>query len=307
MTEILYALGLENRVIAVDTTSLYPARALAEKPNVGYMRQLSAEGVLGLAPSLVLAADGSGPKETIAVLEAARDARSCACPTSFTGEGIVEKIRLIAAGDRRRRRAANASPRRSRPISPRSRRCASASQRRCACCSCCRSSMGGRWSPAAPPPPTASSGSPARVNAITEFEGYKMVNDEAVVAARPDAVLVDGAPAACPLDAEQVFEHPAFALTPAARASAFISMEGLYLLGFGPRTAHAARDLALALYPSLATRRCPPSGRDSLPEQGDLPPMTAPRASTGIASRRRSAWRHPSSAGASPPCWRCSR
>jgi iron complex transport system substrate-binding protein len=28
-------------------------------------------------------------------------------------------------------------------------------------------------------------------------------------------------------------------------------MEGLYLLGFGPRAARAARDLALALYPSL--------------------------------------------------------
>ena len=35
------------------------------------MRALSAEGVLGLNPSLVLAIDGSGPKETIAVLEAA--------------------------------------------------------------------------------------------------------------------------------------------------------------------------------------------------------------------------------------------
>ena len=71
VTEILYALGLEQRVIAVDTTSLYPPRALAEKPNVGYMRQLSPEGVLALGPSLVLAAEGSGPKETIAVLEAA--------------------------------------------------------------------------------------------------------------------------------------------------------------------------------------------------------------------------------------------
>jgi iron complex transport system substrate-binding protein len=28
-------------------------------------------------------------------------------------------------------------------------------------------------------------------------------------------------------------------------------MDGLYLLGFGPRTARAARDLALTLYPDL--------------------------------------------------------
>jgi hypothetical protein len=48
------------------------------------------------------------------------------------------------------------------------------------------------------------------------------------------------------------YAHPAFALTPAAGNKAFISMEGLYLLGFGPRTAAAARDLSVKLYPALA-------------------------------------------------------
>ena len=42
------------------------------------------------------------------------------------------------------------------------------------------------------------------------------------------------------------------ALTPVAANKAFISMEGLYLLGFGPRTAAAARDLSIKLYPGLA-------------------------------------------------------
>src|SRR3954447_19880065 len=56
ITEILYALGFEDRLARVDSTTLYPAAALRDKPNVGYMRQLSAEGVLGLNPSLVLAA-----------------------------------------------------------------------------------------------------------------------------------------------------------------------------------------------------------------------------------------------------------
>ena len=95
VTEILYALGLESRIVAVDSTSLYPPRALAEKPSVGYMRQLSPEGVLGLGPSLVLAAEGSGPKDTIAVLEAA-SVPFVQIPDRFTGDGIVEKIRLIA-------------------------------------------------------------------------------------------------------------------------------------------------------------------------------------------------------------------
>jgi iron complex transport system substrate-binding protein len=90
------------------------------------------------------------------------------------------------------------------------------------------------------------------VNAIDGYDGYKPINDEAIVAARPDVVL-SSARSSDSLEAEQVYTHPAFALTPVAANKTFISMEGLYLLGFGPRTAAAARDLSLKLYPSLAT------------------------------------------------------
>ena len=48
------------------------------------------------------------------------------------------------------------------------------------------------------------------------------------------------------IDARMVFEHPAFATTPAAARGAFISMEGLYLLGRTAR-AHAFGDLGSRL------------------------------------------------------------
>jgi iron complex transport system substrate-binding protein len=44
------------------------------------------------------------------------------------------------------------------------------------------------------------------------------------------------------------FAHPAIAPTPAGQAKALIRMDGQYLLGFGPRTANAIHDLAVALY-----------------------------------------------------------
>ncbi len=79
----------------------------------------------------------------------------------------------------------------------------------------------------------------------------RSINDEAIVAAKPDVVLsIERGKDS--LNAEAVFAHPAFALTPVAANKAFISMEGLYLLGFGPRTAAAARDLSIKLYPALA-------------------------------------------------------
>ena len=94
ITEILYALGFEDRLAGVDTTSLFPAAALRDKPNVGYMRQLSAEGVLGLNPSLVLAMQGSGPKETMDVLDAAK-VPLVLVPETFTEQGLLDKIKLV--------------------------------------------------------------------------------------------------------------------------------------------------------------------------------------------------------------------
>ncbi len=51
------------------------------------------------------------------------------------------------------------------------------------------------------------------------------------------------------LTAEKAFALPALAATPAGRNNAFVTMDGLYLLGLGPRAADAARDLHALLYP----------------------------------------------------------
>jgi iron complex transport system substrate-binding protein len=86
LTEIVYALGEEGRVIAVDSTSLWPPEAAA-KPDVGYMRALSAEGVLSVAPDLILAVEGSGPAEAMDALKAAA-IPIVIVPDRYTPEGI---------------------------------------------------------------------------------------------------------------------------------------------------------------------------------------------------------------------------
>jgi iron complex transport system substrate-binding protein len=218
ITEILYALGLERRIVAVDSTSSFPPQALKDKPNVGYMRQLSPEGVLGVAPSLVLASEGSGPPETVAVLQAAR-VPLVLVPDRFSGEGILEKIATVAA--------ATGAPEDCLAHAVKSDLDALAQARQRV-------------------------GTPRRVMFLLSFvngrpmvagrntaaDGYKLIGDEAIITARPDAVLAMQREGLA-LAAETVFAHPAFTATPAAARKAFISMGGLYLLGFGPRTALA--------------------------------------------------------------------
>jgi iron complex transport system substrate-binding protein len=254
ITEILYALRLQQQIIAVDTTSLYPPSALKEKPNVGYMRQLSAEGVLGLSPTLILAIEGSGPRETVDVLERAK-VPFIVIPDRFSADGVIDKIRMISAdvGAPKRgkcladsvRRDMNALATRQKEIQQQARVVFILSLANS------HPVVAGRG--------TAADGiitlAGAR-NAFDDFEGYKPVNDEAIAAARPDAVLVmDRGEHA--LSAETVFSEPGLALTPAAERKILISMDGLYLLGFGPRTVRAARDLALRLYPRIASEDLP--------------------------------------------------
>jgi iron complex transport system substrate-binding protein len=249
ITEILYALGFEDRLAGVDTTSLYPSAALRDKPNVGYMRQLSAEGVLGLNPSLVLAMQGSGPKETIEILEAAK-VPLVMVPETFSEQGLLDKIALVG-------RAMDATARAACLSSAVAGDLAQMRELRSKVTKPVRvmfvmSLLNGRAMAAGKI--TAANEIiqlAGAVNAIDGYEGYKPINDEAIIAAKPDVVL-SIARAKDSVEADAVFVHPAFALTPAAANKAFISMEGLYLLGFGPRTAAAARDLAVKLYPALA-------------------------------------------------------
>ncbi len=67
-TETAYALGAQDQVAAVDASSFYPPEALAEKPNFGYYRFLSAEPVLAQAPSLIIGNEETGPPEVVAQL-----------------------------------------------------------------------------------------------------------------------------------------------------------------------------------------------------------------------------------------------
>ncbi len=254
VTEILYALGQERRIVAIDITSLYPARALNEKPNVGYLRQLSPEGVLGLSPSLVLASEGAGPKEAVAVIEAA-SVPFVHVPDRFTGEGIVEKIRMIAA-------ATGQDKQGDCLVKSVEADLVAVAKMRAGVTMPARvvfilSFMNGRAMVAGKN--TGADGIirlAGAVNAMSDFDGYKVVGDEALIAAQPDSVLAMER-SNFKLTADEVFSHAAFSVSPAAGSKSFVSMEGLYLLGFGPRTAKAARDLAHSLYPSLETGTLP--------------------------------------------------
>jgi iron complex transport system substrate-binding protein len=248
ITEIVYALGLQSKIVGLDTTSVYPADALKSAPNVGYMRALSAEGILSLKPSAVVAIDGSGPP---AALKLVTDA---GVPLTFvhdepSADGVVAKIgavgRMLGESGRAAKLADETRARFGLVEAMRAKIARPARVLFVLSLQNGRPMVGGRGSAA-----DAIIRLAGAENAAADIEGYKPMTDEAVIAAAPDFVLkmtngnLVGA-------SDEMFSLPALAATPAAARRALIGMDGLYLLGFGPRTPDAARDLMAALYPDL--------------------------------------------------------
>jgi iron complex transport system substrate-binding protein len=63
-SEIVYALGAEQDIVAVDVSSTYPPE-IKKLPTVGYHRALSAEAILAMKPTLILQDNNIGPEHVV--------------------------------------------------------------------------------------------------------------------------------------------------------------------------------------------------------------------------------------------------
>jgi iron complex transport system substrate-binding protein len=245
VTEIAVALGAQDRLVARDTTSNFP-ESIQALPDVGYIRALSPENILALDPDLIVAEGDAGPPEAVEVLRAA-GIPFVLVPEATDPGGVAAKITAIAealdlpgaalasevqAGlDVAAGRAATVvTPKRVLFI---------------------LSLQGGGVM-------AGGEGTEAEgiihlaggINAATGFRGYKPMTDEAVLAAQPDVILMMDREGDLSIAESDVMAQPALSQTPAAKTGAIVRMDGMLLLGFGPRTPQAAQVLHAALYGS---------------------------------------------------------
>lgn len=246
VTEFIFAMGQADRLVARDATSSMPPEAMA-LPDVGYMRQLSAEGVLSVRPDLIIAEEGAGPPETIALLKSSGIPYE-EIPSGASPGGVLAKAEAVAAALAAPDPGVVAALKADLDAAA----AAAAAVERPLRVLFALSLQGGRVL-------AAGTGTEAEAiiemaggrNAVSGFEGYKPLTDEAVIAAAPDVILMmDRGDNAVDLDTlrAELLALPAIASTPAGKDGRIIRMNGLYLLGFGPRTGKAALDLHRALY-----------------------------------------------------------
>lgn len=246
LTEIVYALQAGAELVGVDTTSLYPPAA-QKLPSVGYARALSAEGVLALAPTQVIATEDAGPPTVLRQLAAA-GVPITVLAANHRFEGLLERVKRVGEITGRNdeaarlaqaleqdwaRTVAQVGRRQGKPLRVLFVLAHSASQ----------IMVAGRATSA-----EAVIAYAGATNAITGFDGYKPLAPEAVIAAQPDVVLVtdQGLKASGGIDG--ILKMPGIGQTPAGRARRVLSFEAMYLLGFGPRMVAAVAALDAALH-----------------------------------------------------------
>ena len=243
LTEIVYLLEQENKLVAVDITSNFPEEA-KQLPSIGYVRALSAEGVLSLSPSLILGEDDTGPPTVMEQLSRV-GIQIEIIPEENSTDGIIKKVKCVAeilGVDKNTKDKTldilNADAKELKLITE----------------------MNKKESPKVMFILSMESGSPTvggrdtsadglikmtgAVNVMDSFEGWKPVSTEAIIQAKPDFILISERGLNSFGSIEKLGQHPSLVFTPAAKNNNIIAMDGMAMLGFGPRTISSAKDIA---------------------------------------------------------------
>jgi len=245
ITETVCALGDCSKIIASDRTSLYPAE-IQKLPSIGYRTSISAEGIISLQPSLVIA---EKDYVELAVLEQIKSTgiKLLIVERVYTIEGTRNLIRQIATELSKKAEGekliakiesqlaeANAIVKKSK-ITPK------------VLCVYNR----GTSSVDIAGTNTFSSILPfvGAEPAITGVDGYKPLNAEALIASNPDYLLMFESGVQSLGGVEGVLKIAGVAETTAGKKKQIIAMEGIKLSNFGPRFGEAVKELAIQLHP----------------------------------------------------------
>lgn len=244
ITEIVYALDAQNQLVGVDSTSLWP-EAATKLPDVGYVRQLAAEGVLSLHPQLILATHDAGPATVVTQLHDA-GVRIVSMPVTRTPETVVAKVRQVGAA-LDRESAANALAAKLQAQYADLFKAVAAMPRHPRVVFLMSAGEGG---PKAAGKDTAADSAitlAGGVNAGQDFTGYKAVSPEALAGLAPDVILLMRERENDVGGVDGVLKLPGIAMTPAGRARRIVFVDGQALLGFGPRNAEHEQALQRTL------------------------------------------------------------
>ncbi|MDP1977199.1 hemin ABC transporter substrate-binding protein [Undibacterium sp.] len=251
ITEIIFALNANNDLVAVDTTSNFP-ESVQKLPNVGYARALSAEGVLALAPTQIIASEDAGPPAVIRQLSSS-GIPLAVLPAHHKFEGVLDRIRQIGELTGTQAQAATLMQGLQKewakvrtPIEQRKSKVPKAVFILAHAPN--QIMVAGRETAAhAVLEYAGASNALTAANGGNGFSGYKPLTPEAMIAAQPDIIVVTDQGLKASGGIDSVLKLPGVEQTPAGRKRRVLSQEAMLMLGFGPRLPIAISQLDSAI------------------------------------------------------------
>ena len=241
ITEIIYALGKQQLIVATDSTSLFPAPAAA-LPKLGYFRQLSTEGILRFQPTHLFGAQATGPETLSAQLEAAgievhifdeqRDVAGLHQLISELGQMLssVDKAEQLNASitaqvkalksEAQERIKTNQSIGNAKPLTA---------------LFVMSDSDRGLTVAGGNTVPQALFDDAGIKNAAQSLADYKVMDNESILAANPDIIFVASHRVKDNQALQRLCQHPALKATHAGRNCVISTMESSSALGLSPR------------------------------------------------------------------------
>ena len=250
LTEIVYLLKANTQLVGVDTTSIYPAAA-TRLPNVGYARSLSAEGILALRPTQVLATEDAGPPM---VLKQMNDAGIplTILPSGHQLKDVIDRVSAIGKLVHKTNAAEALASQLRLEWKNTQERVANSKYNNIRALFILSQNPSQLMVGGAKTSADAMIAYAGARNAITGFSGFKPLTPEAVIAANPDVILLTDQGVKAVGGINGVLRFPGISQTRAGKEQKVISLEAMYLLGFGPRMPLAVAELNQRLQQVMA-------------------------------------------------------
>jgi iron complex transport system substrate-binding protein len=250
LTETVCALGDCDKIIASDRTSLYPAH-IQQLPSIGYRGGINAEGILSLKPTLVIAEKDYVEDAVLQQLTASgiklviidrkytfNDTKkfivqiATALNRDAEGKKLIAKIEGERAEANDMLKKTTSAP---KVLSIYNRGTSTISVAG-------KNTFGEILSYA------------GATSAVSNVEGYKPLNTEALIAANPDYLLMVSMGLESLGGIDGALKIPGVAQTTAGKKKQIVSIESLKLTNFGPRFGEAVKELVLLIHPELRAK-----------------------------------------------------
>ena len=246
ITETLVEMGFRNEIVGIDVTSTYPSGLTDSVAQLGHVTSLNTEAVLGLAPSVIMVAATDSSKSRVQTLKNS-GIRVMYLPSDDKLDNALDIARIIAEelGDPYGKlhkieqefvqtreeldRFLAENPDRPSVLFIYARGMGSLM-------------VGGTETSA-----DIMIEKSGAINAAESISGFKPLTPESLIALDPDVLLFFESGLQSLGGMEGLAKINGLMETTAGKKSQIIAMDGLYLLGFTPRAASAALELAQSL------------------------------------------------------------